>query len=253
MNRTKQRRAWLGGALIPAALCGALALAGASVPAARAAEQKPDFSGIYMPGPGRTQTPNPLPFTPKAKAMHEEYIANFKDDDDPGYYCIAPGMPRAIWGAPFAIEVFHRPQDLTIFWEGYNQYRKIWIDGYPRPEPAIPTQMGYSVGRWEGEVLVVETTMLKEYPYMNRTPTSDQATIHERIWKETRQDNGVTNTYLVNELVLTDPKLYTEPVRVRAQLVARPDTAVLEYSCSDVLWEKHLEQRGLTLPDFSQL
>jgi hypothetical protein len=253
MNGLCEIRAWTRGVQAMFVLGGALALALLDAPAARAGEQHPDFSGIYMPGPGRTQTPNPLPFTAKAKAMHEAYVGSFTDDDDPGYYCIAPGMPRAIWGAPFGIEVFHRPQDVTIFWEGYNQYRKIWIDGYPRPEPQVPTQMGYSVGHWEGEVLVVETTYLKEYPYMNRTPTSDAATIHERIWKETREVNGEQRTFLVNELVLTDPKLYTEPVKVRAQLVATPDTAILEYSCSDLLWEKHLQERGLTLPDFSTL
>jgi hypothetical protein len=214
-------------------------------------ESHPDFSGLWMPGgPGAKPAPNPLPFTEDAKQKYDAYVAKFTDDDDPGRYCIPPGMPRAIWGAPFAIEIFHRPQDLTIYFEGYSMYRKIYLEGHPRPEPVIPTQMGYSVGHWEGDTLVIETAHLKEYPYMNRTPNSDQAHILERLRMQVTETNGKTEKYLIDEITLTDPKVYTEPVTRVAIARWTPDAAVLEYSCSDLLWEEYLSRRGLELPHF---
>jgi hypothetical protein len=209
----------------------------------------PSFSGLWFPAGGGKRAPNPLPFTPKAQAEHDAYVAKFTDDDDPGRYCITPGMPRAIWGAPFAVELFDSPKDLTIYWEGYNQYRKIYKEGFDRPDPIIDTQMGYSVGHWEGDTLVIETDHLKPYPYMNRLPTSSSAHIVERMHLEERETNGEKRKYLVDELVLTDPKVYTEPIHITSLLVYRPDTQVLEYSCSDLLWDEYLQKRGLTLPD----
>jgi hypothetical protein len=246
----------LGNALGRAACLAAGLVLGLSLAADRghAAETKdmgkhPDFSGLWFPAGFGKRTPNPLPFTPKAKKEHDDYVAHFTADDDPGRYCIAPGMPRAIWGAPFSVEIFMRPQDMTIIWEGYNMYRKIYIEGHSRPDPVINTQMGYAVGHWEGDTLVVHTDHLKEYPYMNKFPTSSSAVIDERLHVEERDMNGEKHKFLVDELTLTDPKVYTEPVHVTSQLMYRPDIQVLEYSCSDELWEAYLDKRGLTPPD----
>ena len=210
----------------------------------------PDFSGIWFPS-GRP-SPNP-PMTPAAQKLREQYEAEFTLEDDPGRYCIWPGMPRAPWGAPFPIEIIHRAQDVTMYWEGYGMYRKIYMAEHAPPPPPVPSAMGYSVAHWEGETLVVETTRLKPYPYMNRLATTSDAHVVERLWLEKREVNGDERTYLVDEIVLTDPKLYPEPVRFRAEAVARPDMQMLEYTCTDVLWEDYLEQRGLTLPDVDAL
>jgi hypothetical protein len=113
--------------------------------------------------------------------------------------------------------------------------------------------MGHSVAHWEGDVLVIETTHLKPYPYMNRFATTSDATIVERMWLDSRVEEGQTRKYLVDEIVVTDPKLYTEPIRTRAEAVHRPDLTILEYTCSVSLWEAFLEERGLVLPDVDSL
>ena len=59
--------------------------------------------------------------------------------------------------------------------------------------------------------------------------------------------------YLVDEITLTDPKMYTEPIQITAQAVERPDLQVLEYTCTDTLWDEYLQERGLTLPDVDAL
>jgi hypothetical protein len=214
-----------------------------------------DFSGVYFPAPrgGRQRQPNPLPYTPAAQQLADAYAQQFRTEDDPGLYCIWPGMPRAPWGAPFAIEIFHRPQDLTIFWEGYGMYRKVYMADHNPPEAILPTAMGHSIAHWEDDVLVIETTHLKAYPYMSRFPTTADARVVERMWLEERVEQGETRKYLVDEIVVTDPKLYMEPIRTRAEAVYRPDLNILEYTCSVSLWEAYLEERGLTLPDVDAL
>lgn len=212
-----------------------------------------DFTGMYFPAGFARRAQNPLPYTPAAQALAAAYELEFRIEDDPGLYCIWPGMPRAPWGAPFAIEIFHRPHDLTIYWEGYGMYRKVYMAGDHVPEPILPTAMGHSVAHWEGDVLVIETTHLRPYPYMNRVPNTSEAHVVERMWLEEREVDGEIRKYLIDEVTLTDPKLYTEPVTTRAEAVHRPDLNILEYTCSVSLWEAYLEQRGLTLPDVDAL
>ncbi|HEX6997963.1 MAG TPA: hypothetical protein VF322_07440 [Gammaproteobacteria bacterium] len=232
-----------------------VATAWAATPAAAQAPGagRPDFSGLWFPAGART-TPDPLPFTPAAQQLREQYRQSFTLDDDPGRYCIWPGMPRAVWGAPFTIEIFHRDRDLTIYWEGYGMYRKIYMADQAPPEPPVPSAMGYSVAHWEGDTLVIETTNLKAYPYMTRLATTSDAHVSERMHLEERRgDDGRAHKYLVDEITLTDPKMYTEPVRIRAEAVARPDLQILEYTCTDTLWDEYLQERGLTLPDVDAL
>ena len=65
--------------------------------------------------------------------------------------------------------------------------------------------------------------------------------------------DGVEQKYLTNEMVLTDEKLYTEPVRITGSLRYSPDTPIMEYSCSESIYDEYLQERGLQLPDFSDL
>jgi hypothetical protein len=212
-----------------------------------------DISGLWYPGGGPGQNPRELPFNDFGKKLSDDYVANFKIDDDPGGWCVSPGLPRSIWGAPFPVEIQQNDQFITMFWEGYFQYRKIYMDGHPRPDPILNTRMGYSVGHWEGDTLVIETTHLREYPFMRRLPNTDDATITERITVEERKnDKGVSTRYLNNVMTLTDPKIYTQPVSVTSSLRWSPETPIMEYSCSEEIYEKHLQERGLTLPDFYQ-
>src|SRR5690606_36862335 len=162
-------------------LCAWLVAVAASVLALPGAAQTahPDFSRIWFPA-GQRPAPSP-PLTEAAKKLRDVYEAQFTLDDDPGRFCIWPGMPRAPWGEPFPIEIIHRPQDVTIYWEGYGMYRKIYMAEHAPPMPPIPSAMGYSVAHWEGDTLVVETTNLKPYPYMTRLATTSDAHVVERL------------------------------------------------------------------------
>jgi hypothetical protein len=214
---------------------------------------RPDFSGLYFPAGFARRTPNPPPYTAAAQALAEQYEAQFRTQDDPGRYCIWPGMPRAPWGAPFSVEVFQRDQDLTIYWEGYGMYRKVYMADHNPPEALLPSRMGHSIAHWEGDTLVIETTDLRPYPYMNRFATSSSAVVVERMRQEKREVDGQTKTFLIDDIVVTDPKLYTEPVLIHAEAELREDLQLLEYTCTDTLWENYLLENGLTLPDVDAL
>ncbi|WP_428096328.1 hypothetical protein [Candidatus Rariloculus sp.] len=253
MRNASVRYTSVAGLLITVAIFGSMAASPAlAQQSARAAT--PDLSGIWFPSfRRRSRTPDPLPFTDAARGLVDDYAQRFELEDDPGYYCVWPGMPRAVWGAPFAIEIMHRPDELTIIWEGYGMWRKIYMADRDPPEAILPTAMGHSIAHWEGDTLVIETTDLKPYPYMNRFPTTANAHIVERMRVEEREEDGELNRYIIDEIVLTDPQMYTEPVRIAAEAQFRADLDLLEYNCSITLWEEHLTERALTLPDVDAL
>jgi hypothetical protein len=212
-----------------------------------------DLNGLWFPAGGPGQQPRETPFNEFGQKTYDDYVARFNVDDDPGGFCVVPGLPRSIWGAPFPVEIQQNEKFITMFWEGYFQYRKIYMEGHPRPDPVLHTGMGYSVGHWEGDTLVVETSYLREYPYMRRLPNTDTATIVERISvADVAGRDGVVAKTLINEMTLTDPRLYTQPVTVTGHLRWSPDTPIMEYSCSETLYEIYLQDRGLQLPDFNQ-
>jgi len=227
--------------------------AAAAAAVAEAAASHPDLNGIYFPVGRARRTPQALPYTPGARAMAEYWEANFMTGDEPGRFCIWPGMPRAPWGAPFPVEIFHRDYDVTIYWEGYGMFRKIYMADRDPPPPVLDTAMGYSLAHWEGDTLVVETTHLKAYPYFSGLATSSNARVLERIRLEEREIDGETVEFLVNDITLTDPSLYTEPILLHAEARRDPGLFMLEYTCTNTLWEEYLAGRGLTLPDVDAL
>jgi hypothetical protein len=79
--------------------------------------------------------------------------------------------------------------------------------------------------------------------------TSSDAHVVERMRVEEREVDGQKGKFIVNELVLTDPKVYTTPVKITATLAQRRDAQLLEYTCSDTLWDEYLGERALALPD----
>lgn len=208
------------------------------------AQEHPDFSGHYMPARGnpafKSFPRQGWPYTEYGQQLQDAFRAEFDPDkDESSFYCVQPGMPVSMAQvAPFPIEVIHRDKDVTIFFEAWSQYRKIWMADHPHPEPVLASRMGYSEARWEGDTLVVEGSYLSERT-MGRTLMSDQATFTERLHVETGADG---QRLLYSELVFVDPVIYTQPIEVTGIWVESPDTPVLEYVCSETLYEEHLER-----------
>ena len=218
-----------------------------------AQDDQPVLNGIYFPAGFARRTPRELPYTAAAQELADYWAANFRDGDEPGKYCIWPGMPRAVWGAPFPLEVFQRDDDVSIYWEGYGMFRKIYMADSNPPPPILDTSMGYSLARWEGDTLVVETTHLKAYPYFSGIATTSEAHVLERIRLEEREVDGSVVPVLVNDIVLTDPKMYTQPIELHAEARRDPGLFMLEYTCTNTIYEQYLANENLVLPDVDAL
>lgn len=125
----------------------------------------PDWRGIWQPAIGQVGGDEPVLKEPY-KSVYEEHMARVAAD--PGYEipertsnCEAPGMPYMMV-MPYSLEFLFTPGKITVSQEAQMQIRRIYTDGRELPENPDPTYFGYSVGRWEGETLVVETVGTRE-------------------------------------------------------------------------------------------
>ena len=158
-----------------------------------------------------------------------------------------PGGPIfAMWELGlFPIEILEAPGRLVIKPENIALPRRIYLDGrgHPPSDELEPTWMGHSIGRWEGDVLVVDTIGTNGRTRgMNgvgsnarvslddakpRLPVSDQLHLVERL--RLVADGEI----LEDQMTITDPKAYTAPLVVTHYWQRRPDVDVLEYFCGD--------------------
>jgi hypothetical protein len=143
--------------------------------------------------------------------------------------CSPPGMPRIMQLAQYPYEFLFTPGRVTVNQEAWMQTRTIWTDGRAHEDDPDPTFMGDSVGRWEGETLVVETRgILEELEFSGGALHSPEFTVTERI--ALSPDNP---DVLVNQLRMEDPQALAEPFEVT--VTYRRDRAgrLLEFQCSE--------------------
>lgn len=227
-----------------AALLAAVTLAAPWPLAAQDTAPPFDLSGTWMPVRGDDATVgfprSDWPFTEKGRALRDAFTSRYDpEEDDPAFFCVQPGMPMSMApAAPFPLEIIQRERDITMFFEAWSQYRKIWMAGHDHPDPILPTRMGYSVAHWEGDTLVIETDMFAERTH-GRSLMSADAELVERIRVETRDDGS---RILIDEMVFSDPEIYTEDIEIRGVWEESPDTPIMEYVCSEQLYEQHLER-----------
>jgi hypothetical protein len=140
-----------------------------SAPAPRTVDGKPDLSGVWQMRLAHGYVQNivadlsPAEIMPWAEKLFRQRISNFGKDDPWTIGCL-PGGPRTIIGsrpATFFIKVTQTPHLLTILYEDLT-YRQIFLDGRSLPADPTPSFMGYSVGRWEGDTLVVDSIGFNE-------------------------------------------------------------------------------------------
>jgi hypothetical protein len=166
-----------------------------------------------------------LPLTPAARAALERW----EPADDPALECVAPGMPGAMNGGQIhPIELVERGGDIVVRIESFDRERVIHMnaDADSAREPATP--LGYSVGRWEGDALVVRTTRIS-WPYFTpdgRIPQSENVVVDERfsLLEGTEQ--------LVYTRTVTDSATFTAPVEVRWIYDWHPELTIAAYECT---------------------
>jgi hypothetical protein len=183
--------------------------------------------------PGRTARPsfveNP-PLTPAARAAH----AQWDSFDDPALDCVAIGMPRAMTRpGPHPIEFAAQPDgDILLRMEYFDLERVIHMSAEMPPAETEPSPLGYSLGEWQGDTLVVTTTHVS-WPYfdingLEGVPQSENAAMTEKFAV------GESGNELTYSITVTDPAAFTEPVVAADYSVWewRPGVAVLPYECT---------------------
>jgi hypothetical protein len=192
-----------------------------------------DFTGVWSrtsSGLARVT----LDYTPAAHAA----VADYHYLDDPALRCVSPGLVR-VSGWPYPLEIVQNDTQVTILYESFHEARRIWLDGRPYPETLPHRAMGYSLGRWEGATLVVETKMLTAgYVDLAGQPLSESSRVVERM---SLSADGNT---LRSELTLHDPENYRRPITRHRSWRREPDLAILEYDCDPYPFFRGLEIEG---------
>jgi hypothetical protein len=148
-------------------------------------------------------------------------------------------MPGSMLGSGgYPMEIIQRPDQITVVYEAHNEIRRIYFGSRVIPEKdRFPERNGYSIGRWEGDTLVVETTKLKEQ-VDQRYPHSANARIVERY----RLSEEAGRKVLTAEMTMTDPDFYTKPYSETKRWSHVPNGFLMSYECNEPLWHEHLEK-----------
>jgi hypothetical protein len=232
-------------------------------PASSAPAQQgvPDLSGVWMafavenPDGGG----NAPRYSPEGQATLDAFAAQFSAIPETGAWCYGTGMPSVMLSTvSYPIEIVQHSSRLVMLAELEMQVRRVYLDGRPHPDDFLPTGVGHSVGTWDGETLVIDTTLLSEWQ-MRPWPRTEATHIVERVYltklgQITARPTGfvasvekpINDDVLVDEITLTDPALYAVPQRRTAYFQRMADTATLEYACSAEHWLEALEKNRVS-------
>ena len=221
-----------------------------NAPAPKTPDGHPDLSGVWdrgmapgaSPAPispfGTTPAPGPrpfqnlpsmlpdgLPFLPWAAELRRERLAE-NSKDHPDAHCL-PLHPVQLHSHPQPRKIVQTPGVVVIIYEANNGLRQIFMDGRTLPSSdAEPWWFGYSVGHWDGDALVVETTGFKDMGWLDEegTPVTTAGKVIERF----RRPNYGT---LEIEITVDDLKTFTKPWTVKLNQRLLPDTDLIEFVC----------------------
>jgi hypothetical protein len=184
-----------------------------------------------------------LPLTPYAKARVDAFNKlTAGTDESPGRWCTGTGMPGSMLGSGgYPMEILQRPEEIIIIYEAHSETRRIYFGDRNAPEAdRVPDRNGYSQGHWEGDTLVVETDNLLDALDQRSTPHSDEATIVERYKLGPKDAQG--RRTLTAEMVMTDPKFYTQPLKQTKTWAEVPNGRLLPYDCPAEMWMSRIEE-----------
>jgi hypothetical protein len=217
-------------------LLGACVLAIAAPAAA-----EPDFSGTWerYPAPGETADPRYAPTPIPDPQLKPEYKAEWEagqkilkqrlEEGQPAgdnyVHCIPDGMPAMMMGM-FPMEIFQRSEQINITQEAFTQVRRIYMNQpLPKWDEVDPSFYGQSVGHWEGDTLVMETTGIKENVRFRWTPHSGAMKITERM--RLLSPDILQDQITVEDSYLEKPWIYSYSFR------RMKDYKLQEYVCED--------------------
>ena len=198
----------------------------------------------------------PLPYKPEMLARKKENFAKRltrptsrelnETTGDPEAKCYMPGVPRATY-MPFPFQIVQTPQEILIAYDFANATREIHIGR--KPEAPAESWMGWSIGRWEGETLVVDVT-----DQIDRTWFDRAGNFHSDALHVVERYTPISADHLMYEATIEDPKVFTRPWTIRMPLYRRyeADKKLLEYKCTEFVEELLYGHLGVVDPATGQ-
>src|SRR5205085_10896905 len=161
---------------------------------------------------------------PWARALVQQRSENF-GKDDPRYQCLPEGPGYSVSGG---MKRFLQTPAMIVILNEYLTYRQIFMDGRALETNPNPSWMGYAVGHWDEETLVVESFGFNDRTWLDRDghPHSEALRMTERY---RRRDLG----HMDIEITLNDPQVYKRPWKVALSAELNADTDLLESVCNE--------------------
>ena len=198
-------------------------------PTPRASDGKPDLSGIWTPdrsfiydistslAPGEE-----LPLQPWAAELTKKRM----NHDDPEANCLPAGVPRM---APYPWKIVQTPGLIVFLYEGnIHTYRQVFLDGRGHEADPNPTWYGESIGRWDGDTLVVDSTGFNDKFWFDFAghPHTEKLHVIERY---RRPDSA----HLDYDVTIDDPGAYTKPFVMHGHSALDTSGEIMEYVCNE--------------------
>jgi hypothetical protein len=169
----------------------------------------------------------------KAEAI--SVLSKRQNEQPPQVRCLPQGVPGVMM--VYAFKIIQTPSELIMIGESQEPPRQIYLDGRSLPKDPDPSWMGYSVGKWDNDTLVVQTTGFNEEGWLDNVghPRGQSMLITERF---RRRDFG----HIDLEIRYDDPKYYTRSFTNKTTLNLIPDSDLIEFVCTEN--EKDIEHLG---------
>ena len=220
--------------------------------AGTASAQTPDLSGAWAPyrgGRGADPTLNPPPATPivlkpqyakpydARRAAEDAATKRGEPLGTAAVQCVPYGFPRMMAVALYPAEIIQRPSQVTIITEAFSEVRRVYMNQPQLPIDEVPpSYYGHSVGKWDGDSLVIDTVGIKEsvLGYQN-LPHSSQMRITERI-------RLVTPDMLHDQITVEDPVVLEKPFTYTLAYRRMPNYKMVEFICENN--REYLDENG---------
>ena len=198
-----------------------------AAPAPKAPDGKPDLSGVWTINAGAPANDlKPGEVLPWAETLTKERQENLGKDDPSSVHCL-PFGPRLNFVPTNPLKIVQTPTLIIILSEDLT-YRQIFLDGRDLPADPNPDFMGYSVGHWEGDTLIVRTAGYNDRTWLDYGghPHTESLRTTERFHRKDFGHLEIAETF-------DDPKAYARPWTMKVTTDLIPDSDLIEYVCNE--------------------
>ncbi len=203
-----------------------------TAPTPRRADGKPDLTGVWL---GTTKyminlaadLKDDAPFQPWAAEEYKRRRAA-ESKDDPSALCLPISVPvKQTITSPFKLIDVPAKEEMIMLYEG-ARHREIFMDGRPLPTDPEPSWYGYSIGKWDGDDLVIDSNGFNGKPWLDINGHMSTEALHV-----TERYHRIDFGHMSLEITIDDPKVYTKPWKVKESPRLLPDTELLESVCEN--------------------